>query len=58
MRSTLISKSVINIRTCSLKEAVKEDMEVLKTSPYLSKELKVIGFLFDIFDGSLEEIKL
>ena len=52
------SKSIADIKTCSLKEAVKEDMEVLKTSPYLSKKLRVIGFLFDIFDGSLEEIKL
>ena len=52
------TKPVVNIKLCSLKEAVKEDMEVLKTSPYLSKKLKVIGFLFDIFDGSLEEIKL
>ena len=52
------TKSIVDIKTCSLKEAVKEDMEVLKTSPYLSKKVKVIGFLFDIFDGSLEEIKL
>lgn len=52
------TKSVVNIKACSLKEAVKEDMEVLKTSPYLSEKVKVIGFLFDIFDGSLEEIKL
>lgn len=41
-----------------LKKAVSEDMEILKTSPYLSKSLKVLGFLFDIFDGTLEEIKL
>lgn len=33
-------------------------MEILKASPYLSKSLKVLGFLFDIFDGTLEEIKL
>ncbi|KAK0515179.1 hypothetical protein JMJ35_002558 [Cladonia borealis] len=41
-----------------LKKAVSEDMKILKASPYLSKSVKVLGFLFDIFDGTLEEIKL
>ena len=46
------------MKTYSLKKAVSEDMEILKDSPYLSKSLKVLGFLFDIFNGTLEEIKL
>ena len=46
------------MKTCSLKQAVIEDMETLKSTPYLNKKVEVLGFLFDIFDGSLEEIKL
>ena len=58
MRSTLIPSWLSDIKTCSLKQAVIEDMKILKASPYLSKNMKVLGFLFDIFDGSLEEMKL
>ena len=58
MRSTLIPSRFTDTKPHSLKRAVSEDMEILKASPYLSKSVKVLGFLFDIFDGTLEEIKL
>ena len=58
MRSTLIPSRFADSQPHSLKKAVIEDMEILKASPYLSKSVKVLGFLFDIFDGTLEEIKL
>ena len=41
----------------SLKQAVIDDMEVVKASPYLRKDLKVLGYLFDINSGKVEEIK-
>ena len=58
MRFMLTPSRSADIEPHSLKRAVSEDMEILKASPYLSKNVKVLGFLFDIFDGSLEEIKL
>lgn len=53
-----VSNGLSDMKTCSLKQAVIEDMETLKSTPYLNKKVEVLGFLFDIFDGSLEEIKL
>ena len=58
MGFTRILSRFADIKPYSLKKAVSEDMEILKASPYLSKSLKVLGFLFDIFNGTLEEIKL
>ena len=58
MRFTRIPRRFADIKPYSLKKAVSDDMEILKASPYLSKSVKVLGFLFDIFDGTLEEIKL
>lgn len=43
--------------TRSLKQAVIDDMEVVKASPYLRKGLKVLGYLFDITSGKVQEIK-
>ena len=41
----------------SLRQSVKDDMEVVKSSPYLKKDLKVLGFVYDITHGTVEEVK-
>ena len=33
-------------------------MEVVRTSPYLRKDLKVLGFVYDITHGTVKEVKL
>ncbi|KAH8651530.1 carbonic anhydrase [Tricladium varicosporioides] len=40
-----------------LKGSVVEDMKLLKESPYLSKDLKVVGYVYDIKTGKLEEVR-
>jgi carbonic anhydrase len=41
----------------SLKASVVEDMKILKDSPYLRKNLKVYGYVYDIKTGKLQEVK-
>jgi len=40
----------------SLKKSVLEDMQILRETPFLKKETKVVGFLYDIRTGMLEEV--
>ncbi|ETR97173.1 carbonic anhydrase, partial [Trichoderma reesei RUT C-30] len=40
-----------------LKASVVEDMKILKDSPYLRKNLKVYGYVYDIKTGKLQEVK-
>ncbi|KAK1247681.1 hypothetical protein MKX07_000569 [Trichoderma sp. CBMAI-0711] len=40
-----------------LKASVVEDMMILKDSPYLRKDLKVYGYVYDIKTGKLQEVK-
>lgn len=42
---------------CSLKASVIEDMKILKDSPYLRKDLKVYGYVYDIKTGKLQDVK-
>ncbi|MCJ1460170.1 hypothetical protein MMC28_010549 [Mycoblastus sanguinarius] len=42
----------------NLHESLKHDMSVVKSSPYLRKDLIVLGFVFDITHGTVEEIKM
>ena len=39
-----------------MKQSIVEDMDILKASPYLKKDLKVVGFLFDIVKGTVTEV--
>ncbi|PKK49338.1 hypothetical protein CI102_5386, partial [Trichoderma harzianum] len=40
-----------------LKASVVEDMKILKDSPYLRKDLKVYGYVYDIKTGKLQDVK-
>ena len=40
-----------------LKASVVEDVKIIKASPYLRKDLKVYGYVYDIKTGKLEEVK-
>ncbi|KAL7948801.1 carbonic anhydrase [Trichoderma barbatum] len=40
-----------------LEASVIEDMKILKDSPYLRKDLKVYGYVYDIKTGKLQEVK-
>jgi carbonic anhydrase len=35
----------------SLKQSVKDDVEFLKTSSYIGKEVRVHGFVFDLLES-------
>ena len=39
-----------------MKQSILDDMDALKTSPYLRKDLKVFGFLFDIIKGTVTDV--
>ena len=41
-----------------LPQSVKDDMDIVRSSPYLKKELKILGFVYDITHGTVEEVKL
>jgi carbonic anhydrase len=41
-----------------LKQSVLEDIKVLKDSPFVRDEIVVRGFIFDVKDGSMEEVTL
>ena len=41
---------------CSMKQSILEDMDAVKASPYLRKDLKVFGFLFDIIKGTVTDV--
>ncbi|PTB68147.1 carbonic anhydrase [Trichoderma citrinoviride] len=40
-----------------LKASVVEDVKILKENPYLRRDLKVYGYVYDIKTGKLEEVK-
>ncbi|KAL7953036.1 carbonic anhydrase [Trichoderma compactum] len=40
-----------------LRASVIEDMKILKDSPYLRKDLKVYGYVYDIKTGKLQDVK-
>ncbi|KAH8805046.1 carbonic anhydrase [Xylogone sp. PMI_703] len=42
----------------NLEKGIREDMQILKSSPYLSKDLEVYGFLFDLKTGGLTEVTI
>lgn len=42
---------------CSMKQSIVDDMDTLKASPYLKKDLKVFGFLFDIIKGTVTDVE-
>ena len=42
---------------CSMKQSILDDMDSIKASPYLKKDLKVFGFLFDITKGTVTDVK-
>ncbi|KAL5093432.1 hypothetical protein Trisim1_011234 [Trichoderma cf. simile WF8] len=40
-----------------LKASVVEDMKIIKDSPYLRKDLKVYGYVYDIKTGKLQDVQ-
>ena len=40
----------------SAEESVKEDMKIIKNDPYLPKDLEVIGYVYDVFNGKTTEV--
>ena len=42
---------------CSMKQSIVDDMNAVKASPYLKKDLKVWGFLFDITKGTVTDVE-
>ena len=53
--SEMLHVLMLDIR--SLEQSVRDDVEIVKSSPYLSKDLKVLGFVYDIAHGTVEEVK-
>lgn len=41
----------------SVDESIREDLKVLRESPYLSKDLNILGYSLDIHTGLLTEVK-
>lgn len=41
----------------SMKQSIEDDVNLLKASPYLKKDLKVFGFLFDITKGTVTDVE-
>lgn len=41
-----------------LTQSVVEDMKILKDSPFVRDEIVIRGFIFDVEDGSMEEVTL
>ena len=39
-------------------ESVKEDMRELKESPYFKKDIDILGYVFDLENGTLAEVKM
>jgi len=39
-----------------VEESVREDVEFLRTSPFVKKELKIHGYVIDIISGKLETV--
>jgi carbonic anhydrase len=37
----------------SLKKSVEEDVDFLKNSPYIKKDIKVHGYVFDLLDKGI-----
>lgn len=40
-----------------MKQSILDDMDTVKASPYLRKDLKIFGFLFDIIKGTVTDVK-
>lgn len=40
-----------------LKQSILDDVDAVKASPFLRKDLKVFGFLFDIIKGTVTDVK-
>ncbi|CAD6565715.1 MAG: hypothetical protein ASARMPREDX12_006735 [Alectoria sarmentosa] len=41
----------------NMKQSIEDDVNVLRASPYLKKDLKVFGFLFDITKGTVTDVE-
>ncbi|KAK9917717.1 hypothetical protein WJX75_007490 [Coccomyxa subellipsoidea] len=39
-----------------LEDSVKEDIQKLRASPLVSKQIPIYGFVYDVKDGSLKEV--
>ena len=42
---------------CSMRQSIEDDMNTIRASPYLKKDMKVFGFLFDITKGTVTDVK-
>ncbi len=40
-----------------MKQSILDDMDAVKASPFLRKDMKVFGFLFDIIKGTVTDVK-
>lgn len=38
-------------------ESIKEDVGILKRSPFVGKRVEVLGFVFDVKHGTVKEVK-
>ena len=57
MSSSWQRKGILLANIFSLQQSVREDMEIVRSSPYLKKDLKVLGYVYDITHGTVEEVK-
>ena len=48
----------VDVLLPSMAESVKEDMRELRACPYFKKDVNVLGYVFDLENGSLAEVKL
>ena len=45
------------MRLGSLEQSVKDDIKVLRENKFVRKEIDVRGFVYDIEDGKMQEVK-
>ena len=42
----------------SLRQSVRDDMNVIKLSPLIKEDMKVLGFVYDITHGTVDEVSV
>lgn len=48
---------IVKLKASSLRQSIVDDMKILEANPFL-KHLKVLGYIYDITHGHVEEVKI
>lgn len=46
------------LMACSLSQSVKDDLEIMDSNPLVRKDIKILGFIYDITDGTVKQVKV